>query len=213
MKVFLGGTCNNSTWREELIPMLNCDYFNPVVSDWTPECQEEELKQREECDYLLYVITSEMKGVYSIAEVVDDSNKRPGKVIFCFLRDGFDESQIKSLEAVQSMLLKNRAHICQNLEHVANTLSILNHDSIQEDLYRDTLKQKIQAQKSPCIRDIMEVEFPHVEYQAKEDFDKHITNIQVKRHDPDEIKDAIVSKIPAVFGVEVKKVEDFSLFV
>ena len=36
-KVFLGGTCNGSTWREELIPILEINYFNPVVSDWTPE--------------------------------------------------------------------------------------------------------------------------------------------------------------------------------
>ena len=27
-KVFLGGTCNGSTWREELIPMLKVPYFN-----------------------------------------------------------------------------------------------------------------------------------------------------------------------------------------
>ena len=38
MKVFLGGTCNNSKWRDKLIPMLNIDYFNPVVDDWTEEC-------------------------------------------------------------------------------------------------------------------------------------------------------------------------------
>ena len=44
-KVFLGGTCNESTWRNELIPLLEnagVEYFNPVVDNWTPECQEEE---------------------------------------------------------------------------------------------------------------------------------------------------------------------------
>lgn len=52
-KVFLGGTCNNSTWRNELIPLLNIDYFNPVVEDWTPECQAEEERQKnEECQYI-----------------------------------------------------------------------------------------------------------------------------------------------------------------
>ena len=34
-KVFLGGTCNDSLWREELIKKLEIDYFNPVVDDWT----------------------------------------------------------------------------------------------------------------------------------------------------------------------------------
>ena len=68
-KVFLGGTCNESTWRDELIKKLKIDYFNPVVDDWTEECYKEELRQREICDYCLYVITPKMTGVYSIAEV------------------------------------------------------------------------------------------------------------------------------------------------
>ncbi len=32
-KVFLGGTCNGSLWRDALIKKLNIDYFNPVVPD------------------------------------------------------------------------------------------------------------------------------------------------------------------------------------
>ena len=36
-KVFLGGTCNGSKWRNELIPSLNVDYFDPVVEDWNEE--------------------------------------------------------------------------------------------------------------------------------------------------------------------------------
>lgn len=31
--IFLGGTCNNSTWRDELIPKLTNKYYNPVVED------------------------------------------------------------------------------------------------------------------------------------------------------------------------------------
>ena len=52
-KVFLGGTCNESTWRNELIPLLEekgIEYYNPVVEDWNPECQEEEYRQKEICD-------------------------------------------------------------------------------------------------------------------------------------------------------------------
>lgn len=82
-KVFLGGTCNESTWRDELIKKLKIDYFNPVVDDWTEECYKEELRQREICDYCLYVITPRMTGVYSIAEVIDDSNKQK-KLYFVF---------------------------------------------------------------------------------------------------------------------------------
>lgn len=54
---FLGGTCNNSTWRQELISQLseNVDFFNPVVDDWTPECQAREDHAREEAKYVLFV--------------------------------------------------------------------------------------------------------------------------------------------------------------
>ena len=112
MKVFLGGTCNNSTWRDELMPMLdavNIKYFNPIVEDWTEECYQEELCQREICDIVLYVITPEMIGVYSIAEVVDDSNKQPEKVIFCVYdkNNEFDKGQMKSLNDVSKMIESN----------------------------------------------------------------------------------------------------------
>jgi len=117
--IFLGGTCGDSTWREDLIPDLEINYFNPVVDDWTPECQKEEIKQRNICDYVLYVITSDMTGVYSIAEVIDDSNKRPEKTIFCVLEDGFDNPQKKSLKQVEEMIKENGATVCKNLKEVA----------------------------------------------------------------------------------------------
>lgn len=131
-RVFLGGTCNNSPWRSELIPMLNIDYFNPVVENWTEACQAEELKQREECDYCLYVITPAMTGVYSIAEAVDDSNKRPEKTIFCVLDESehegakcivFNSHQIKSLEAVGKMVKANGGEYFRSLREVANYLN------------------------------------------------------------------------------------------
>lgn len=119
MKVFLGGTCNGSTWRDDLIPFLKIEFFNPVVPDWIEECYQEELRQRELCDYCLYVITPKMTGVYSIAEVIDDSNKRPEKTIFCVLTiDGdatFDLGQIKSLKAVARMVEANGGKSFANL--------------------------------------------------------------------------------------------------
>jgi hypothetical protein len=122
-KVFLGGTCNNSTWRETLIPMLKIDYFNPVVKDWTESSQIEEIRQRQVCDFCLYVITKEMLGVYSIAEVVDDSNKRSKKTIFCFLEEGFEKHAIKSLKQVAKMVESNGAKSFNSLEEVANYLN------------------------------------------------------------------------------------------
>lgn len=123
MKVFLGGTCNNSKWRDNLIPLLKVNYFNPVVDDWTEECMEEELIQRNECGCCLYVITPKMTGAYSIAEAVDDSNKRPEKVIFCYLEEDegltFDEGQLKSLSRVGAMIVENGGHWPKDLPSIA----------------------------------------------------------------------------------------------
>ncbi len=126
-KVFLGGTCNESTWRDDLIKMLNIDFFNPVVDEWNDEAYKQELYERENCDYCLYVITPKMTGVYSIAEVIDDSNKRPSKTIFCFIaKDGsadFSEAQIKSLNAVGKMVQKNGGFWALTLNQVAAYLN------------------------------------------------------------------------------------------
>lgn len=126
-KVFLGGTCNGSTWRDALIPFLSIDYFNPVVDDWDENAYQEELKQREECDYCLYMITPRMTGVYSIAEVIDDSNKRPEKTVFMFLEkdngESFTPEQIKSLEKVQTMVEENGATVFNDVEELVQFLN------------------------------------------------------------------------------------------
>ena len=126
-KVFLGGTCNESNWRDILIKNLTIDYFNPVVEDWTPECQEEEIKQRKTCNFVLYCITPKMTGVYSIAEVVDDSNKRPDKTLFVILKkDGseiFTKVQLKSLEQVSKMVEKNGGKTFKTLDTVVKYLN------------------------------------------------------------------------------------------
>jgi hypothetical protein len=126
-KVFLGGTCNNSKWRDILIPKLKINYFNPVVDNWTEEDYQIELEERENSDYCLYVITPKMKGSYSIAEVIDDSNKRPEKTIFCFVnkdgKDEFDKEQIKSLDKVGIMVEQNGGMYLKSLNEVKNYLN------------------------------------------------------------------------------------------
>lgn len=117
-KVFLGGT-----WREELIKDLTIDYFNPVVEHWTSECQAEELLQRENCDFCLYTITSETPGSYSIAEVVDDSNKRPEKTILCVLEEGLDTHQLKFFKQIARMVVLNGSVYFTNLSDVAEYLN------------------------------------------------------------------------------------------
>jgi len=125
-KVFLGGTCNNSTWRDEIIPYLTIDYFNPVVDDWTPECQKEEIRQKDiECNIHLYVITKEMTGVFSIAEAVE-SAMTDGKIcVFRVIADGFGIQQRKSLESVCDIIRKHGgdASLDSNIRDIAKAVN------------------------------------------------------------------------------------------
>ncbi len=126
-KVFLGGTCNGSKWRDSLIKNLKINYFQPQQEGWTPEMMEEEIKQRQECDFCLYVITPKMTGFYSVAEVVDDSNKRPEKTIFSFINEDegetFSEHQQKSLEQTAKMVNENGAKFLKTFEEIAHFLN------------------------------------------------------------------------------------------
>ncbi len=136
MEVFLGGTTAKGTnWREKLIPILEIDYFNPVVDDWDEKAYKKELQKRKTCDIILYILSPLMEGGYSIAEVTDDSNKRPEKTILCILeKDGEGEyskkrwtkSQEKSNEAIKKLVEKNGAFVLDDLEEVAEIINSFN---------------------------------------------------------------------------------------
>ena len=127
MKVFLGGTINGSRWRENLIPKLKIDYFNPVVDDWNEEAQLIEEREKESSDYLLFVITPLMKCVFSIAEVVDASNKNPDKTVFCILEsdEGLEwgDDERKALDAVSRLVKSNGANVLDSLDEIASFLN------------------------------------------------------------------------------------------
>ena len=123
-KVFLGGTCNNSTWREKLIPMLEIPFYNPVVEDWNEEAQAEEKLQKEICGYQLFVITSEMTGVFSIAEVIDSVHKNPNGTFLCILDKGFSKSQKKSLKAVSDLVEERGGYIFNSLKDLAKNINV-----------------------------------------------------------------------------------------
>lgn len=136
-KVFLGGTCNDSTWRPTLKNMLTIDYFDPVVDDWNEEAQLEEERQKVVCDVHLYVITPRMSGVYSIAEAVDSAwqswiskdTDAPKETVFCILKEdagsSFNEGQMKSLKAVERLVEARGGHSFESLKDTADFLNNL----------------------------------------------------------------------------------------
>lgn len=119
-KVFLGGTCAGTTWRNELESELEkhlINYFNPVVEDWTPECQAiEENEKNKLCNVHLYVITPEMQGVYSIAEIVHSAHlanmygTSVDKVVFLVKQSNWEKHAIKSFNATMTLVRNIAPH-------------------------------------------------------------------------------------------------------
>lgn len=126
-RVFLGGTTNDSKWRDELIPLLNISYFNPVVKTWDEKAKQNEFNERKNDDFLLYTITPKMLGYYSIAELICDVIKKPNKTIFCLLKKDenktFNDKQLNSFEMIAKMVKDNGGKVFYNLQDVANYLN------------------------------------------------------------------------------------------
>jgi hypothetical protein len=126
-RVFLGGTCNGDTWREHLKSLLEgrVDCFDPVVPEWTDEARAREVQERDRCDYCLYFITPRMKGVYSIAEAVEDAIKRPRKCVFAYddTDVGWDPHALKSIRQVGDMVFRNGGSVAVGLRCVASLLT------------------------------------------------------------------------------------------
>lgn len=128
--VFLGGTCAGSKWREELLPKLDSERvetYNPVVPNWTPECQAIEDFHRETDDVCLYVITPEGEGDYSFVEVTDDSNKRPDSTILCVIYEvngvTFSKHRKSCAEKTSDLVQKNGAAVVKDLDEVASLIN------------------------------------------------------------------------------------------
>jgi hypothetical protein len=127
-KIFLGGTCAETTWRNELISKLNSiPYFNPVVEDWNEHCQEIEKHEKEHfCNIHFYCITKEMQGVFSIAEVVDSVHNKSKRTILHVIPIGFEKGQLKSLQAVVD-LVNSRGGIAYIDNDLIRSARVLNY--------------------------------------------------------------------------------------
>ena len=132
-KWFLGGTCGKTQWRDELIPILekrNIDYFNPLIRGrgWIKSDEENEyIEKNEKCNVHCYVITPEIKGVFSIAEIVNScwevkTNTNVVKFVYFIILGYFDRKMYRSLEATM--------RLCYNI--AGNKVKILKLNKIQE---------------------------------------------------------------------------------
>ena len=129
LSIFLGGTCGSSTWRNKLIPMLNehCDAFNPVVENWTPECQALEDEHKKNDDINLFVITPETNAPYSLFEIGCEATKHPKRTVVCFLDNEngttFEGQQAKAVKKMMKDLKEMGVAVYDNLDDLAADLN------------------------------------------------------------------------------------------
>lgn len=72
-QVFLGGSCNPTTWRKDLaVPALkqaSITYYNPQMDDWAPHLVEIEQQAKQHAQLKYFVIDNKTRGVASMVEI------------------------------------------------------------------------------------------------------------------------------------------------
>lgn len=98
-KIYLGGTRNNSIWRDELIPFLErnkIEYFNPVVNS--------KEKEKDICNIHLYVITKEQNRVYDFVEAYESTCHNNKIVIFKIISKDMPKKKLQDIKKVAELI-------------------------------------------------------------------------------------------------------------
>ena len=121
---FLGGTCDSSTWRKDLIARLhdNVLYFDPQVPDCTPEDAAREDACKPVARFNVFVITGDALGTYSGWEIHEEACRAPKKLIFATIGN-LPEKQFKGINKIKKELVKMGATVCESLEEIAQILN------------------------------------------------------------------------------------------
>ena len=144
--VFLGGTCANSTWREELIKQLHggVPFFDPQVAEWTEADAAREDACKPVAKYNVFVITGDALGTYSGWEIHEEASKDASKLVFCTVGE-LPDNQVKGINKIKKGLVKMGAIVCESLDEIAD---ILNAAYTLEKI--PSLDQQIQDAKEIC---------------------------------------------------------------
>lgn len=107
-QLFLGGSCNPTTWRKDIaIPLLaaaGIPFFNPQVEDWS--ARDKELKEngvvggmtefeateKEASELLLFVIDGQTRAIASMIEVTEYVTK--GRAVVLVVKNIVDGTEI-----------------------------------------------------------------------------------------------------------------------
>lgn len=132
--IALFGTVGKTTWRDELMEHVKgivadqsgLKFFDPRVENWTPEDRIREQQAKALCGILVFVITPQQEGWYTLLELFEAAyHAQFGKSVFiCFeddhLGQKFEYHQRNSIDAVCSMLADfDHLEVCKNVVTLA----------------------------------------------------------------------------------------------
>ena len=112
-QVFLGGSCNPTTWRfDHSIPAMEAadiTYYNPQVDDWSPKLVELEQQAKDSSDWLFFVIDNQTRGIASMVELAFLAGS--GREMLVVMMDFDDKSVVNGVPLSQREVRDlNRGH-------------------------------------------------------------------------------------------------------
>uniref|UniRef100_A0A023F853 EF-hand domain-containing protein n=1 Tax=Triatoma infestans TaxID=30076 RepID=A0A023F853_TRIIF len=92
--VFLGGSCNPTTWRQDvaipLLESLGITYYNPQVSEWSADLVTVEHNAKESACILFYVLDRRTRNVVGIVEAANFAGAHRNLVL---VMDSYQEQE------------------------------------------------------------------------------------------------------------------------
>ncbi|XP_042220331.1 uncharacterized protein LOC121865064 isoform X2 [Homarus americanus] len=166
-EVFLGGSCNPTTWRQNVaIPMLKdqgISFYNPQVSHWEEALVELEYQAKQTASVLFFVLDRNTRNVASMVEaaymagcrrklvVVMDSYSGPGQLINGEAISELEYQDLTNgLHTVQDLVERQGIPVFGEINHALNcTAKILRENLRPQDL---GLEDHVQPIKYPYLQ-------------------------------------------------------------
>ncbi|KAK9295226.1 hypothetical protein QLX08_010375 [Tetragonisca angustula] len=154
-EVFLGGSCNPTTWRSEIaiptLQRLGITYYNPQVSHWGPELIAQEYEAKQTAKVLLFVIDNQTRNSAGIIEAAQLAATRRESLILVIYpyRQGqtiLDETVsiqeycdlMNGLLVLQYLMERQRIPIFESVSIALNcTSKVLREEIHVQDLHAD----------------------------------------------------------------------------
>lgn len=142
--IFLGGSCNPTTWRTDIaIPLLESagvEYYNPQVANWRPELVTIEARAKETADDLLFVIDRNTRAVASMIEATEYMTA--GREVWLVVEDIADGTEITG-SVITGRELEDLNNAREYLRDVATRYCYSIYGSVEEAV-KDAIRSNLQ---------------------------------------------------------------------